>query len=78
MDKDKLVSVMYLNGDTQFMLAEALGITRTTLSAKINGRASFTQPEISSIKKRYHLTAEQIEDIFFTDNVSKQDTKSAP
>ena len=76
MDKDMLISVMYLNGDTQLLLAEALGITRTTLSAKINGRASFTQPEISSIKKRYRLSAEQIEYFFFTDNVSKSDTET--
>lgn len=50
MNKGMLMSVMCLNGDTQYKLAEALGISRTTLSAKINGRASFTQPEMSAMK----------------------------
>lgn len=70
MNKEMLMSVMCLNGDTQYKLAEALGISRTTLSAKINGRASFTQPEMSAMKRRYHLTADEIEHIFFEDNVS--------
>lgn len=70
MNKEKLKSVMCLNGDNQTRLANALGISRNTLSAKINGKASFTQPEISAIKKMYKLTANEVEDIFFADEVS--------
>jgi len=70
MNKGMLMSVMCLNGDTQCRLAEALGISRTTLSAKINCRASFTQPEMLAIKKRYCLTADEIEHIFFEEDVS--------
>lgn len=70
MNKGMLMSVMCLNGDTQRRLAEALGISRPTLSAKMNGRASFTQPEISAMKRRYKLTADDIEHIFFEDSVS--------
>ena len=70
MNKEKLKSVMCLNGDNQIRLSNALGISRSTLSAKINGKASFTQPEISAIKKMYKLTADEVEDIFFADEVS--------
>ena len=72
MNKNKLGSVMRLHGDTGGDLAEALGMARSTFSMKINEKngAEFTQKEISMIKQRYNLSAEELDDIFFEEMVS--------
>ncbi len=72
MNKKELESVMKKYGDTQSTLAKALSISRTRLNSKINEKqnASFTQPEIAAIRKRYELTASQIDTIFFNSSVS--------
>lgn len=72
MNKNKLEAVMKLNGDTGTTLSEYLGMARSTFSAKINEKngAEFTQSEIASIKKRYELTADEVVEIFFKENVS--------
>jgi len=76
MNKNELEAIMKRFGDTQETLADALGISRVCLNSKINERnnASFTQPEIQRIKARYDLTCTQLEEIFFNQNVSNQDT----
>jgi DNA-binding XRE family transcriptional regulator len=63
---------MKLFGDTQKSLADALGISLTSLNAKINETdgAEFRQHEITAIKIRYNLTAEEVDQIFFTQKVS--------
>lgn len=63
---------MILHDDNNDLLAAALGITPQRLSAKINetGGAEFTQREIRIIKMRYHLTPEQVDNIFFAEEVS--------
>ena len=65
MDKSALRSKMVLNNDTGISLAKYLNISDTTLSAKINGKAEFTRKEIFKIKKKYKLSAEDIDQIFF-------------
>ena len=59
---------MALNGDNDGKLAEYLGLSRSRFSAKINetGGAEFNQGEISKIKQRYNLTADEIDSIFFS------------
>jgi hypothetical protein len=63
---------MILHGDTGNTLAKALGISPQRFSAKINERngAEFTQGEIMAIKERYNLSADDIDDIFFSKKVS--------
>ena len=56
---------MVLFNDTNESLAEALNISRQTLSAKINGKVDFWQSEIKQIVERYTLTSEETEQIFF-------------
>lgn len=59
---------MIRHNETGEQLAKALGITRTTLSAKMNNRnAEFTQKEIATIKDHYGLTPERMAEIFFAD-----------
>lgn len=72
MNKNELFAEMKRFGDTQKRLSECLGITRTTLNAKINQRnkAVFTQTEIMAIKMRYGLAPETLQKIFFNQPVS--------
>lgn len=53
------------NGDTQADLAAALGISASNLNDKINGKSSFRQNEIAAIRNRYHLSAADVDLIFF-------------
>jgi transcriptional regulator with XRE-family HTH domain len=66
MNGNELKVEMLRHGETGKDLAKKLGITRTTLSAKMNSkRAEFTQKEIATIKEHYDLTPERITEIFF-------------
>lgn len=77
MNTAMLKSKMVLFGDNNTTLGEALGIAYQTLSTKINNTngAEFTQGEILTIKKRYKLTPDEVDEIFFNFEVSKKDTK---
>lgn len=72
LNKLKLESVMRLHGDTGTSLAKYIGISRTTFSAKINetNGAEFTQGEISIIKDKYSLNADDLVSIFFDQKLS--------
>lgn len=72
MDKRRLEAEMKLHGDTGGTLSDALGIARSTFSAKINEKdgAEFTQTEIAAIKGRYQLSPEALDAIFFNHEVS--------
>ena len=70
LNKYKLVGKIKENGESQEDLAKAMGLSRASLNAKINGRACFTQPEIMVIKKHYNLSDGDLTAIFFEDVVS--------
>lgn len=61
------VSKMKLFGDTQEILAEALGLSLSGLNAKINetNGSQFRLKEIKFFRNRWHLTPEEIDQIFF-------------
>lgn len=66
MNKAMFRSIMVLHGDTNADLAECLGISSQSVSAKINETGTeFKQGEIAKIKERYALSDEQIVSIFF-------------
>ncbi len=67
MDTNMFKSKMKLHGDTNAVLAEAIGLSAQRLSAKINETkgAEFTQGEIQRIKERYNLTNDEVDNIFF-------------
>ena len=71
-NKNLLISKMKLFGDIQQDLADALGISLSRTNAKINETdgAEFNKGEIAIIKFRYHLTAEEVDAIFFAQEVS--------
>lgn len=71
MNSKLLRSIMFLFGDTNKTLAEALGISEVSVCNKINENGTeFKQSEIVFIKNRYNLNLQQVEDIFFNEKVS--------
>lgn len=70
MNKKLLESKMKLFGDNNATLAKYLNITPQTLSTKKNGGADFKKNEIVRIKERYNLTANDVDLIFFANEVS--------
>lgn len=71
MNKLLFRSFMVKYGDTQETLSKAMNISLSRLNAKINSNgAEFTQKEIAFIKHRYNLTAEEVDVIFFANEVA--------
>lgn len=55
------------SGLTQTKVAELIGVSESRFSQKINGTdgATFTVEEAKAMKQLLHLTAEEIDSIFF-------------
>jgi len=68
--KNLFLSKMKLYGDTQKRLATVLGISLTSVNAKINGQSEWRQNEMIAIRDRYHLTDEEFNHIFLIKNVT--------
>lgn len=58
------------HGDTQAILASAIGISASNLNDKINGKVSFRQDDIVAIRNRYGLSAQEVDLIFFAPQLS--------
>lgn len=67
MNKALLKSKMVAFGDTNTDIAQYLKISDTSFSYKLNGKSDFSRSEIAKIKNRYSLTADDIDNIFFSD-----------
>ena len=69
MNKNLYRSKMALFGDTNRTVAAAIGISPQRNSAKLNGNhgADYTRREILLLKKRWRLTAEEVDAIFFAE-----------
>ena len=66
MNKNLLRSIMTLHNETNKDLAKLLNVSEQTVSAKINETGTeFKQGEIAAIALHYHLTTQQIVDVFF-------------
>lgn len=70
MNSALMKSYIVRNNDNQTKLADALGISLSNLNAKINGTSSFRQTEILAIKRRYNLSAAEVDEIFFAEALS--------
>ena len=53
------------HGDLQADLAKALSLPQSALSARMNGKTDFRKSEMEVIRKRYSLSAEDLQAIFF-------------
>lgn len=65
-DYSKLLGRIKECGYTQEKLAEEIGLTKTTMSLKLNNKAFFTQPEIFKIRLILRILDEEIVAYFFT------------
>ena len=75
MNSAMLRSVMVLHGDTVKDLAKYLGKTEQVVRKKISENGSeFHIGEVRKIVKRYSLSSDQIDLIFFDQKVSELDT----
>ena len=54
-------------GFTQKQLAEAIGINKSSLSAKLNGQFAFTTNEVLAISKVLNIPLNEIGEYFFTE-----------
>lgn len=70
MNKNLLISVMKKQGDTQAMLADAMGLSLSRFNAKLNERdgAAFTQTEMNFIIHRYDIDGDMAMQIFLARN----------
>ena len=75
MNKKLLRSLMALHGDTNKSLGEYLGISEQSVCNKVNEKGTeFTREEIAAIKRRYDMSADLVDLVFFADEVSELDT----
>jgi predicted transcriptional regulator len=72
MNKQAFRAMLAAHGDVYADVAKLLHSTTPTVSDKVNGKngAGFNQSEMAKLKEHYHLSAEQIDLIFFGDTVS--------
>ena len=70
MNKPLMKSILAKHNDTQNSLAELLGLPQSAVSNRMNGKVDFKLSEITRIRNRYKLTAEETVDVFFTEVVS--------
>lgn len=68
-DHSKLLGRIKECGFTQEKLADAIGISKTTLSAKINNQFSFTTKEMIAICKVLNIPLHEINEYFFAEEV---------
>lgn len=64
----QLKALMALHEDNITTLARKMGIARSTLSDKLNGRCSILVRDVQAITEIYKLNAQQMTEIFFPDD----------
>lgn len=77
MNNDLLKEVIKDRGIKITSLADKIGITRQSLSQKLNGEREFAQGEILAIKNNLRLSDEEFMLIFFNSNVEENSTKES-
>lgn len=75
MNNGLLKEVIRESGVKVSVLADKVGISRQSLSMKLNGERRFDQGEIMALKTSLHLSDEQFMLIFFNDDVDSLPTK---
>lgn len=77
MNNDLLKEVIKDRGIKITSLADKIGITRQSLSQKLNGEREFAQGEILAIKNNLRLSDEEFMLIFFNSDVEQNSTKES-
>lgn len=66
-----LKAAMIRNGYTAGSLADSIGLSRQSMSYKLNNKRMFTVDEIKAISEKLNLSLEEKEAIFFGNAVDK-------
>lgn len=74
---NKVKAQMVLHGDNASKLCKALKISPASMSGKLRDRIPWKRTEIDFIINRYSLSADEVMDIFFAQNVAKSETDIA-
>lgn len=69
MDYHRLLGAAKAQSLTQKQLAQAVGVTESTMSLKLRGKYPFTSREIRGIVECLHIPPEEIGSYFFTPKV---------
>ncbi len=77
MNNDLLRQVIQDRGIKITSLAEKVGISRQSLSQKLNGEREFAQGEILAIKNNLRLSDDEFMQIFFNPDVEENSTKES-
>lgn len=73
-DYSKLLGKMREHGYTQEKLANALGISLSTLNQKLKNKASFNHPEMQMLCELLDISGAEICAVFFTKEVENSST----
>lgn len=65
----KLKGKIVESGLNQTWIAEQLGMTLATFNYKVNNKTEFKASEIKKLAEILHLTANEVNEIFFADKV---------
>ena len=65
--KAEFNAVLARNEKSKEFVADLLGINIATLYRKINGQSDFTRSDIQLIRCAFHLTADEVDRIFFAE-----------
>lgn len=72
MNMNRLRATMVLHGENMTDLANALSMSRRSLSAKMNGHREFTVGDVLKVAEHYGLKPWEVEDIFFSHSAKEQ------
>lgn len=70
-DYSKLLGRIREYGLTQEKVAESIGISNGTMSAKLNNKANFTSKEMIRISRMFDISKDDMGAYFFTPKVQK-------
>ena len=73
-DYSKLLGKMRECGYTQEKLAQAIGVSKSTLNQKLNNKANFYHPEMQQICELLNISGSEVYSIFFAQEVEKNTT----
>ena len=73
--KNILKSKLSLKEKTQKDLAKALGLSKVSVSKKVNGLLRFSLPEVKKVKDYLDLTNDEVVEIFINEKWDKNNGK---
>lgn len=74
-ETNKLKALIMKNGFTQESIAKAIGVTVATFNYKLHNKVEFKASEIKKLSRLLYLSALEVDEIFFAENVEWNSTQ---